>query len=68
MKSKIVWITEHPDKCQHEPEYLSNIMFDILDQPYQICNKCGKEFCGRDAINALRYPLIKQSEVPYDDS
>jgi hypothetical protein len=46
-------MTELPDRCDHPEEHVSNIRFDMLDQPYRRCNKCGEEFCGRDALNHL---------------
>jgi hypothetical protein len=44
---------EVPERCDHPEEHLSNVFFDLLDQPYRRCRKCGTELCGRDVLNEL---------------
>ncbi len=64
MKKRIVWMKELPEKCDHPEDALSPLLFDLLDQPYRNCYKCGTSICGRDALNYIReqqekYPLKK---------
>ena len=45
---------ELPERCDHPEETLSPLLFDLLDQPYRNCKKCGTSICGRGALQHLR--------------
>ena len=51
---------ELPERCDHPEEWVSDIRFDIMDQPGRICKKCWTEFNGRDALGYLHRLHYKQ--------
>lgn len=53
-RSKIKDMTELPERCDHPENCLGPNGFDLLDQPYRKCSKCGTEICGHDALSALQ--------------
>ena len=57
-------IQEVPERCDHPEEYISRLHFDIMDQPYRTCKKCGMEFAGRDMLNYLKKLQEKNKGKP----
>ncbi len=52
---KIKDMLEIPERCDHPYELLSpTVNFDLMDQPYRKCTKCGEDICGRDHLQYLR--------------
>jgi len=52
--SKVKEMTEVQARCDHPEEEISRMHFDIMEQPYRTCRKCGMDFVGRDMLDYLK--------------
>jgi hypothetical protein len=59
---KVPWMTELPERCDHPNEYLK-MEFDMLDQPYWQCQKCGYSMCKDEKIYREKQDKYKQTTL-----